>query len=649
MKKITFLLFLFAASIIFAQKEKSSIMRLTTLDELNMTVYDKDSTATAVVLYEHANIYIDPKNDYNTRTDYYYKIKILDKTAFDKANIEINLYKKKRVTDIKGITYNISEVGTKNKTHLLKDKIFEVKESKNWTSYRFTMPNIKVGSVIEYSYSIISPYLGISDWYFQSDIPKVKSELDAAILGNYKYNVRIIGYLKLDKDEPSVDKECVYIDGLGQGACSIYSYGMNDIPAFKEEDYMLSKKNYISHISFDLKSYTTSRGVIQNYTTTWKEADKKLKKIFFNNQTSKTKFFKKNIPNNILAEENKLKKAKNIYSFIQNHYAWNEEYWNNEDEKVKDAFNSKIGSAGEINLSLYNALKAAEIKADLVILSTRNHGLVTTLYPIIFDFNYVIIRVIIDNKEYYLDATDKYLPFGQVPFRTLNGQARIINFKKESNWVILKPKIKSSKNITAKLTLNDDGDFKGNLLIKRQGYPAQTQRKKLNNLSNENYIEDFEGKNPDIEVEDFQVRFKDELHKGLVETYKINVLMDDNLTDKIRINPFFFDRLEENPFKLKERNYAVDFGYAKQNNFVLSLNIPDDYKVTHLPKKVAISLPNKGGLFTFKVLASGNIINVYSRMSIHKSYFSSEEYFALKEFFKQIIIAENAYITLEKK
>ena len=649
MKKIAFVIFLFTANLIFAQKEKSSKIGKTTLDELNMTVYQKDSTAAAVVLYEHANVYIDPNNDYNTRTDYYYRIKILDKTAFDKANIEINSYKKKKVINIEGITYNISEDGSKKKTHLSKDKIFEVEESKNWTSHRFAMPNIKVGSVIEYSYSIISPYLGISKWYFQSDIPKIKSEFDAAILGNYQYNIRIIGYLKLDKDKPSVDKKCVYIDGIGEGACAIYSYGMNDIPAFKEEAYMLSKQNYISHISFDLKKYTTSRGLVQNYTTTWKEADKKLRKIFFNNQTSKTNFFKKNIPNSILVEENKLERAKKIYSFIQNHFSWNEEYWNNEDEKVKDAFHSKIGSAGEINLSLYNALKVAEIKADLVILSTRNHGLVTKLYPIIFDFNYVIIRVLIDDKEYYLDATDKYLPFGQVPFRTLNGQARIINYKQESNWVILKPKIRSSKNITAKLTLNDNGDFLGNLFIKRQGYPAQNQRKKLNNRSHENYIEDFENNNPDIEVEDFQVRFQDELHKGLVETYKINVLMDDNLTDKIRINPFFFDRLEENPFKLKERNYAVDFGYAKQSNFVLSLNIPDNYKVTHLPKKVAVSLPNKGGLFTLKVLTSGNIINVYSRMSIKKSFFSSEEYFALKEFFNQILIAENSYITIEKK
>ena len=248
MKKIPLLLILLISITVNSQKSKSSKMGQTTLDELKMTIYDKDSTASAVVLYEHANVYLDPKNNYNTRTDFYYRIKILNKTAFDQANISIDLYKKKKAKDIKAITYNLSEIGAKKSTSLSKDKIFKVQETKNWASYKFTMPNIKIGSVIEYSYSIISPYSGISDWYFQSDIPKIKSEFDAAILGNYNYNVRIIGFLKLDKDKPSVDKKCIYIDGIGQGACAIYSYGLNNIPAFKKEDYMLSEKNYLSRL-----------------------------------------------------------------------------------------------------------------------------------------------------------------------------------------------------------------------------------------------------------------------------------------------------------------------------------------------------------------------------------------------------------------
>jgi len=618
MKNIAFLLLFFISTSILSQQSKSSKMGQTTIDELKMTVYDKDSTATAVVLYEHANVYLDPDHDYKTRTDYYYRIKILDKKAFDFADVEINLFKEKKAINIKAITYNLSENGGLSKNVINQNQIFKVKDSENWSSIKFTMPNLKEGSVIEYSYSIISPYLGLNDWYFQSSIPKIKSELDAAILGNYKYNVRLVGFLKLDKDNPSIKKRCLIIDGIGEGACVIYSYGMNDIPAFEEEDYMLSKKNYISRLVFDLKTHTSTRGVVENYTTTWKQADKQLKDIFLNNQTSKKSFFKKNIPEDILNTEDQLTKAKEIYSFIKNHYTWNEVYWNSGDEKIKKAFDNKTGSAGEINLSLYNSLKAVDIDANLVILSTRNNGIPTKLFPVIFDFNYVIVQVIIDNKEYYLDATNKFLPFGEIPVRCLNGQARLINYSEESNWITLKPIKKSIKNISTKLILNDDGDFEGQLKINRQGYEALQQRETLAKYTEDSYLESFEEKYTDIEVNDYQVDFEKELDKQLEEVFDIKILSTSNLSNKVRINPFFFDRLKQNPFKLKERSYPINFGYFRANNFSLSLTFPKEYKVTQLPKSKAFSLPNNGGLFSMNSTLKENTIIIYVRFNIKR-------------------------------
>jgi hypothetical protein len=191
------IVFSFVTLTIVAQKEKSSEMGQTTLEELQMSFYDKDSTAGAVVLYEHANIYLDTENDNNTRTDFYFRIKILDKSAFDLANITLDLYKKKNLKDLEAVTYNLTE-NKIQKNHLLKSDVFTIKEGLDWTTKKFTLSNIKEGSVIEYKYSILSPYSGINDWSFQSDIPKIKSEFDAAILGNYKYNVRIIGFLKIN-------------------------------------------------------------------------------------------------------------------------------------------------------------------------------------------------------------------------------------------------------------------------------------------------------------------------------------------------------------------------------------------------------------------------------------------------------------------
>ncbi|WP_298777888.1 hypothetical protein [uncultured Polaribacter sp.] len=648
-RKIVLTIILFCGLLMHSQKEKSTHLGLTTIEELKMNVYEKDTTANAVVLYEHANLYIDKENDYNTRIDYYYRIKILDKTAFNLANIVVNLYKKKRAVDFRGITYNLKEGNFIQKTSLLQKNIFTTKENEKWTSTKFTLPNIKEGSVIEYTYSVINPYLGIPDWEFQSDIPKIKSEFNAAVLGNYKYKIRIVGFQKLDKNNPTIKKDCVYIDGLGYGDCAIFSYGMNNIPAFKEENYMLSKKNYMSRLVFDLESYHSPTGEIIKYTTTWKEADKKLKKLFLNNQTTKKNYFKRRIPESILSIKNNLEKAKKVYSFIQNHYTWNNEYWNSDDEQVKDAYNNKTGSASEINLSLYNSLRAAKIEASLIILSTRNNGIPTDLYPVINDFNYVIVKALINNKPYYLDATNKYFPFGEVPERCLNGRAREINFKEKNDWIILKPKTKATKTSSVKLELTENGELIGDLTVRSNGFFAYKIREKLNNLSEDAYIETINDNNSFFEIDDYKVFDKEETDKPLKEVYTVTIPSNKNLSDKIRLNPFFFERIDENPFKLDERLYPVDFGYARKNNYLLKLQIPDNYKVTLLPKDVAFSLPNKGGSFIMKTEKKENVISMHVRMSINKRKYTSEEYYNLKEFYNQIVITENSYIILEKK
>lgn len=646
MKKILFLLILINSTI-YCQKNKSSKMGQTTIDELKMNLYEKDSTASAVVLYEHANIYLDPDNNYDTRTDYYFRIKILNKRSFNLANISIDIFKKNKAINIKATTYNLSENETIIKNKLSKKNIYTTVENDTWSSKKFTLPNIKVGSVLEYSYSILTPYLGIDDWKFQSDIPKIKSEFDAAILGNYKYNVRIIGFLKLDKDNPSIKKNCIQINGA-QGGCVIYSFGMNNIPAFKEEDFMLSKKNYVSRLTFDLKSSTDPRGRITNYTKSWKDADKKLKSIFFNNQTSKKSFFKSKLPDSIIKNKDDLQKAKNIYNFIKNHFTWNERYWNSNDVKVKKAFNNKIGSAGEINLALYNSLKAADLNVDLVILSTRNHGLPTKLIPVIFDFNYVIVLFNDKDKKYFLDATNKYLPFGQLPLRTLNGQARVMDFSKESNWVTLKNDVKTSKTIRANLVLSQEGIFSGYIKIKREGFEALNTREKINSISENSYLEEYEDKNSNLEIVDYNVLNRNIIDKPLHEKFKINLISNNELSNKFRINPFFIDRYNVNPFKLDERNYPVDFGYSRRNAFYLSIKIPENYKITQTPKNIAISLPNNGGIFTYKTTQKGNTVNFYVRFNTLKKIYPSDEYFALKEFFNQIIKAEKSYIIIEK-
>ena len=69
---------------------------------------------------------------------------------------------------------------------------------------------------------------------------------------------------------------------------------------------------------------------------------------------------------------------------------------------------------------LVNALNTADLKAHVMLSSTRDYGLPTTKYPVLTDYNYFMASLKIGDKEYHIDATDKDNPFGIIPFKTLN-------------------------------------------------------------------------------------------------------------------------------------------------------------------------------------------------------------------------------------
>ena len=661
MKTTLFTLCLFLSTFLYAQKERSAKMGQTSLKELQMTFYKKDSSANALVLYEQSNYYRSKPKNFRFTTDYYHRIKIFNRKGIEKTTITIYTNKKKEiVSDIKAITYNLNDKNLTKVTSLKSEQIFKSDITEKYTKTTFTLPNVKPGSVIEYSYSISSYSTQIKDWYFQSDIPKLKSEFDLAILGNYKYNARLIGLLPLGKEDSFINNSCIEMPEGRIAPCTTYYYGMKDIPSFKVEDYMLSKQNYLSRISFDLESVTElikynigGKGEIvkkkvENYTKTWKDADKTLKNIFLNYQSSKKKYFKKKIPSELFEEVNQLTKAKGIYSFIQNHYTWNEKNWISSDIKLKESFERKVGSVDEINLSLYNSLQAAEIESYITLVATRNHKQPTTLFPTLDDFNYLIVKAVINGTDYFIDATDKYLPFGLVPFRCLNGNARVFDFKKESYWQNIPSNNSNNTTINSSLLMNSEGNLEGKYNIINTGYFANDIRHKYNLAGKEAYINSLETKLIDFEIDNYTIKYDRDLQKPIKESFTL--LSDDDFSTKpkISLKPILISRISNNPFKLKERLYPVDFGYKRSITQRINIEIPKGFSVIKLPKEIMLKLPNNGGSYIYKVQQKEKKINIYSKYIIYKKIFSSEEYFGLKDFFKKIIEIENSEIILEK-
>jgi len=106
--------------------------------------------------------------------------------------------------------------------------------------------------------------------------------------------------------------------------------------------------------------------------------------------------------------------------------------------------------------------------------------------------------------------------------------------------------------------------------------------------------------------------------------------------------------MKENPFKVDQRKYPVDYALCEDKTYLYNFIIPDGYEIVELPESVIIKLPGKAIQATFNVTHLDNKITVFYRFNINKEIFVSTEYQVLKEFYNQLIKKHAEFIILKK-
>ncbi|MDB5004477.1 MAG: transglutaminase [Mucilaginibacter sp.] len=630
-------------------------------DEVDMPKYVNDPSAHAVVLNEYADARLDnTESDGSIRLVYKYhvKIKIFDESGIKYGTIEIPLYNNnevaEEVSEIDGLTAYKDNNGVVKTEKLDPAKIYRVRENKNYSTAKFAMPGVKNGAIIEYSYTIVSPYFeSFRTWHFQTGIPKVHSKYEAHIPGFWTYNISIRGDLKMTSNTATLERDCFTSHGA-KSDCSHLVFEMANIPAFIQEDYMTAPKNFMSAIYFELSAFTNPyTGTVNKLAKQWSDVDYQLKHDDnFGSQIKRKDLLKDRILPIIAGKTNELDKAKAVYAYIQKTIKWNDYYsLGSSNDGIRKALDNHTGTIGDINLSLISALNAAGLTPEAVILSTRDHGIINKLYPVITEFDYVIAKVTIDDKSYLLDATDPLLSFGMLPLRCLNDQGRVMSLSKPSYWMDITTPQKENRIYTLDLTLQDNGKLKGTFTIYSKGYAGFKVRKAIKKFNSiDEYVENLDEKLTKVKILKSEVTNVDSLDLAVSEKYEIEMDAYNDLNhQKLSFNPYLFDRVINNPFKLTERLYPVDWGMPSETRFVLQMHLPDKYVVEDPPQNIAIGLPNQGGSFMVNYEPGENSFTFSHIISFKKSIYLSEEYSYLKELYNKIILSEKTEMIFKKK
>lgn len=630
-----------------------------TMDELKMDSYPQDSTASAVVLSKVGRTEF--KTDRIMGFIYEYtlemKVKILTQDGLDLCTREISYYDldRKRRESIKGLsgtTYNLVD-GKIEKTKLSKEFIVDEEHDDVLKVKKFTMPAAKIGSVIEYKYTIVSPFdYSLPTFEFQNEVPTQYVSYKIVIPEYYTYNVTMQGHEQIDFSEKEInlsfpiqfeddDGRLVSLTDNCHGVEKNFS--KTNIPAVKDEPYMWAKKDYITKVNFELRNFQFKYGKLTQYSSSWAKIDEQmLKQKSFGGNLNKESLFKKDLTPGDLT----LASASFILDMIRKQVKWDKKSAITT-SNIGDALKKGLGNSADMNFLLINALSAAGFDSYPVVLSTRSNGLIPMAHPTIASFNYMIAGVTINSKRYFVDVSDVYSIWNVLPEKVMVTQGRIVK-KNASEWVDLSA-VSSGTSYLASSFKFEDGQYVGTIKTTERGMSSHNFRQYYfnNHSDKENYIENF-SKNLSVPVEDFEIENENKLGSDVKVSFTIKP--DITLGDEfLYINPMFIKHRTDNPFKSETRKYPINFNYLGNYIQNVTIEIPKGYVVEELPKSEKVFFDEDGSIaLTYNIVQQDDKIQLFYQYQLKTLFVGQDEYPVLRDFFSKVVLKNSEQIVLKK-
>lgn len=638
-------------------------------EELMEKIHPEDSSATASVLYRRQNIRFTYTQGVGFRvlTDIHERIKIYSKDGFDYATVSQLLYKSgndaETVSGLKAFTYNL-ENGEIVKSKMGKSAVFKTARSKYRNEEKFTLPNVKEGSVIEYQYEITSPfYSSIDEIELQYDIPINKQEITIGIPEYFMFKPLMKGYLPIT---PKFGTSAGRINYTTKNRSSQYAasssfdsrtidyrinttnYEMQYVPALKEEPYVNDMDNYRSAVKYELQYVQFPQEARESYSTSWADV---IKKIYqsdgFGGQLKSGRYFKDDLEKIRASATTEAELIAAIFLHVQGRMNWNNINGYFVDKGVKTAYKEQSGNIADINLILTSMLQEAGLNAFPVLVSTRSHGV--PMFPTREGFNYVIASVEVEGGTILLDATNKYTKPNLLPTRALNWFGKMIKKDGTATTLNLIPKKMSRESVNLSVVLQPDGAIHGKERKTYTDYDSYLFRNRYAAADEDDYLEKLENRNSGMEIVDYEVKNKKTIGKPVMESFTFNLESQaDIIGDKMYFSPMFHMAMTENPFKQDSRNYPIDFTYPWQEKYVMNISLPEGYELTSKPENMSIGLVNKLGSFTYRIVENGPNIQVMVDLKIKEAVISADYYADLKELFKNAVEKQTEKLVLSK-
>ena len=608
-------------------------------EEIKLSAVSFDPEADAVILRKDAIVF--PGDDNAMITRHRVRMKILQEDGTRYGDVKLrhqHLFDYEQLRDVEARVYNFDEKGNRQVTMLSPKDIFVRKADDYFTNTTFSLPGLRKGTIVEYTYTIEQrSYSLMERWYFQDELPVMSSCFDFTILPNAAFSYRVM-------------KSPAYVIDIKQDkAMGKMVFRMTSLPGLPDEPFMDAANDYLQRVELQL-SHIGDGLYREKYISSWEEASRRLlADDHFGAQIDKDIPGAEDIVGPAKMIPGARERVRYVYQALERRMRWNGYYGLYTTSRLKQAFEAREGNVADLNLVLVNVLRSAGVPADPMLVSERKNGRVNTQLPFLTQFNKVIAYVSVEGDDFYLDLTTPQSNISMVPWELLNTAGFLVHKKSSAFHLISDEKNFLHRSVNLTCTVHAKGELEGEALVFDKGYKRMASLKEIRQDKPGYGHRQFQRPYPGINIDSFAVRNAEQDSLPLEQLVQFRYALTQQ-TDYLILSPPLFLDMEANPFISPTRFTDINFGSRQRLTYNAHLRLPDGLTIDALPKDITLIMPDTSIQFSRMLAVIQDGRSVIFRLSIEfrKSAYTASAYPALHAFYKKMYGLLNEPILLKK-
>ena len=506
----------------------------------------------------------------------------------------------------------------------------------------FTLPDVTVGSIIEYRYvtslplRVVDP---ISTWPIQQDLFTVKEHL----------RFRAYQGLVIEPTEWSnvVRKSQVAYSYLNQVDLKVpekkegylMELELENVPKFDSEEYMPPEDDFRPVVLFYYGGREMSSP--EKFWEEWQKLiTEYLEKFIGNSREIHDAVFQA-----IGGETDPEKKLRKLYARAQQIRNLSYERERTEQERKEEHLKRNMtaqevlqrgyGTQGEIDALFTAMARAAGFEATMLGVSDRKERSFNKLVLWLGQIRSSAVLVKLEGKELFLSPGTRFAPFGMLRWK--NTATSALKFSKTGEFITTPQPENSPMSRTARVSLATDGSLSGEIIVEYKGEDALEHRLEAldedeagRRQSLEDEVKTWLPGNTIVKLQSSQGWESADL--SLVAQFKVQIPGFASFTGKRMMAPaFFFPTLQKNMFTSHLRHYPIIFPYPFTEADELYLELPEGYTLEEPPYRRKAGLSYAG--YEISTVLEERRLVTRRKLRFDGLQFPSDNYEELKNFF----------------